>query len=152
MKNFIFQIRYDGTKLCHLWCQFEKHELSKKLVRKTYLITHSRANESICPDREHFSQQKSKSSAKVLHAGSQTIVNACIITCASHLIVIKEGVVQNNMRAHEISVHFSENHAIDIAAYRYVICKWDRNILLSPGHPDLDLTVSPRTSRASKEV
>ena len=35
-----------------------------------HLIIYSRANESICPDREDFSQQKSKSSAKVLHAGS----------------------------------------------------------------------------------
>ena len=52
--------------------EYQKHELSKKLVRKTYLITYSRANESICPDRETFSRlilesfQKSKSSAKVL--------------------------------------------------------------------------------------
>ena len=52
--------------------EFQKHELSKKFVRKTYLITYSRANESICPDRETFSRlilesfQKSKSSAKVL--------------------------------------------------------------------------------------
>ena len=52
--------------------EFQKHELNKKLVRKTYLITYSRANEFICPDRETFSRlilksfQKSKSSAKVL--------------------------------------------------------------------------------------
>ena len=52
--------------------EFQKYELSKKLVRKTYLIIYSRANESICPDRETFSRpilesfQKSKSSAKVL--------------------------------------------------------------------------------------
>ena len=32
------------------------------------------------------------------------------------------------------------------------VCKSDRNVLLSPDHPDLELTVSPRTSRASKEV
>ena len=58
---------------------------------------------------------------------------------------------QHLLGAHEISVHFSEKHAIYIALYRYV-CKWDRNVLLSPDHPDLDLTVSPRTRRASKEV
>ena len=52
--------------------EFQKHELSKKLVRKTYLITYSRTNEFICPDRGTFSRlilksfQKSKSSAKVL--------------------------------------------------------------------------------------
>ena len=52
--------------------EFQKHELSKKLVRKTYLITYNRANDSICPDRELFSRlilqsfQESKSSAKVL--------------------------------------------------------------------------------------
>ena len=52
--------------------EFQKHELRKKFVRKTYLITYSRASESICPDRETFSQltlesfQKSQSSAKVL--------------------------------------------------------------------------------------
>ena len=58
---------------------------------------------------------------------------------------------QHLLAAHKVSVHFSENHSNYIAAYRYV-CKSDRNVLLSPGHPDLDLTVSPRTSRASKEV
>ena len=55
------------------------------------------------------------------------------------------------LAAHKVSAHFSENHANYIAAYRYV-CKSDRNVLLSPGHPDLDLIVSPRASRASKEV
>ena len=35
--------------------EFQKHELSKKLVRKNYLIRYSRANESICPDRKTFS-------------------------------------------------------------------------------------------------
>ena len=35
--------------------EFQKHELSKKLARKTYLITYSRTNESICPVRETFS-------------------------------------------------------------------------------------------------
>ena len=47
--------------------EFQKHELSKKLVKKTYLIIYSRANESIFPEREAFSRlilesfQKSKS-------------------------------------------------------------------------------------------
>ena len=51
---------------------FQKHKLNKKLVRKTYLITCSRANESIYPNRKTFNRlilesfQKSKSSAKVL--------------------------------------------------------------------------------------
>ena len=35
--------------------EFQKHELSKKLARKTYLITYSRTNESICPEMETFS-------------------------------------------------------------------------------------------------
>ena len=55
------------------------------------------------------------------------------------------------LAAHKVSVHFSENHANYIAAYRCV-CKSARNVLFSPGHPDLDLTVSPQTSCASKEV
>ena len=55
------------------------------------------------------------------------------------------------LAAHKVSTHFSENHANYIAAHRYV-CKSDRNVLISLGHPDLDLTVSPRTSCASKEV
>ena len=56
---------------------------------------------------------------------------------------------QHLVAAHKISVHFSENHANYIAAHCYV-CKSDRNVLLSPGHPDLDLTVSPRTSCTNK--
>ena len=47
--------------------EFQKHEFIKKLVKKTYLIIYSRANESIFPEREAFSRlilesfQKSKS-------------------------------------------------------------------------------------------
>ena len=55
------------------------------------------------------------------------------------------------LAAHKISVHFSENHSTYRAAYQYV-CKSDRNVLLSAGHPDLDLTVSPRICCASKEM
>ena len=55
------------------------------------------------------------------------------------------------LSAHKVSVHFTENHANYMAAYCY-ICKSDRNVLLSPDHPDLELTVSPRTSHDSKEV
>ena len=36
--------------------EFQKHELSKKLVRKRYLIMYSRANECICPEKEAFSR------------------------------------------------------------------------------------------------
>ena len=52
------------------------------------------------------------------------------------------------LAARKGSVQFSENLANYIAAYRYV-CKSDRNVLLSPGHPDLDLTVFPRRRRSS---
>ena len=58
---------------------------------------------------------------------------------------------QHWLAAHKISVHFSENYANYIAPYRYV-CKSDRNVLFSPGHSDLDLTVSPRASHTIKEV
>ena len=83
--------------------EFQKQELSKKLVRKTYLITDSRANESIIHGRETFSRlilesfQRSKSFTMGLYAGSHIKVKAYITTCASSLIVIKDGVVQNNI-------------------------------------------------------
>ena len=50
------------------------------------------------------------------------------------------------LAAHKVSVHFIQNHANYIATYRCVR-KSDKNVLLSPGHPDFDLTVSPRTNR-----
>ena len=140
---------------------FQINELSKKLVRKTYLITYSRANESICPDRETFSQlvlksfQQGKSSAKIIqwavcmepHNTKGIHYHMCIKFdrnqrwCQS----------REYLKSKNVNVHFSENHANYIAAYRYV-CKSDKNVLLSPGHPDLNLTVSPKTSRASKAV
>ena len=55
------------------------------------------------------------------------------------------------LAAHKVSVHFSENHINYMAAYRY-ICKSDRNLLLSPDHPDLNLTMSPQTSCVTKEL
>ena len=142
--------------------EFQKHELSKKLVRKTYLITYSRANESICLGRETFSRlilesfQKSKSSAKVLqwavcrepHKNKGINYHMWIKFDHNQRWRCSE---QHLLAAHKVSVRFSENHANYIAAYRYV-CKSNRNVLLSPGNPDLDLTVSPRTNPASKEL
>ena len=53
--------------------EFQKHELSNKLLKKTYLIIYSRANESILPDRQ------------------------CITTSASSLIITKDRVIQENI-------------------------------------------------------
>ena len=122
--------------------EFQNNELSKKLVRKTYLITYSRASESICPDRETFSQlvlksfEQGKSSAKIIqwavckepHQTKGIHYHMCIKFdrnqrwCQSREYLLK---------ANKINVHFSENHANYIAAYRYV-CKTNKNELLRP--------------------
>ena len=77
-----------------------------KLVNKTYLITYSRANESICPDRGNFirpileSFQNSKSLAKVPHwavCREPRKSKGISTTCASSLIVTKDRTVQNNI-------------------------------------------------------
>ena len=46
----------------------------------------------------------------------------------------------------EIQVNFSDNHNTYFSAYRYVT-KEDREVLHSPGHPDLS-DVAPRTDSA----
>ena len=97
-------------------------------VRKTYLTTCRRANESICPDRETFSRlilesfQKSKSWAKVLqllvcrepHKSKGIHYHMCIkFDCNQRWSCSK----QHLLSAHKVSVHFSENHANYMAAY-----------------------------------
>ena len=52
---------------------------------------------------------------------------------------------------YKISVHFSDRHTNYISAYRY-ITKVDKNVLLSVGHPDLELDISPKTSKANKSL
>ena len=48
-----------------------------------------------------------------------------------------------------VNVNFMEGHSNYITAFRYVN-KSDTEVLLSDSHPDLDLAISPKTSKASK--
>lgn len=137
-------------------------ELDKKLVRKSYLITYSKADEKKCGNREDFSQKvleafgANKSSVKPLywavckelHKSGAHHYHMCIKfdgnirwLSAKHYLLGKN----------KISVHFSDNHQNYISAYRYV-CKSDPNVLRSETHPDLDLINSPGTSKASKAI
>ena len=93
-----------------------------KLVNKTYLTTYSRANESICPDRQNFlrlileSFQNSKSSAKVLqwavwrepHKSKGINYHVCINFDLNQRWGCSK---QHLLAAHKVSIHFSENHA-----------------------------------------
>ena len=121
-----------------------------------YLITYSQADKSKIPTRTSFAEAVLKAfdggSAKVLH------------WCCSQESHKKSGVhyhmclkLDRNQRwlraknfLHEhyrISVHFSSVHANYYTAWRYVT-KEDENSVQSEGHPDLNDSKGPSTSKA----
>ena len=59
------------------------------------------------------------------------------------------GGVKRKLLENVVNVNFMEGHSIYITAFRYVN-KSDTEVLLSDSHPDLDLAISPKTSKASK--
>ena len=58
------------------------------------------------------------------------------------------------LASYNISIHFNDSHQNYISyryAYRYVT-KEDTEVFHSPGHPELDSTRSPQTSKANKTL
>lgn len=138
-------------------------ELDPKLVRKTYLITYSQAVTEKCPDRETFSKLVLESFQKTTKTNVKPVQwVVCQETHESggyhyHMSIKFDGNIRWNsaktylLNTHNISVNFKDGHPNYISAYRY-LKKTDKSILRSPNHPDLDLSVSPPTSKATKAL
>ena len=139
-------------------------EISKKLARRVYLITYSRADLEKFPTRESFGNAV----AEVFRgeAGKSVAFPTHWACClekhqdgASHYHVslalnkpkrwYKSKIRLQEM--HCIVVHFSENDGGYHSAYRYVR-KNDTDVVLSPGHPDLSDVGSPATKKGNARL
>ena len=59
------------------------------------------------------------------------------------------GGVKRKFLENGVNVNFTEGHSNYITAFQYVK-KSDTEFLLKDSHPDLDLSISPKTSKTSK--
>ena len=134
----------------------EKCESGRRDNRKVYLITYSQADKSKIPTRNSFAEAVLKafygSSAKALHwccspeshKKSGVHYNMCQKLDRNQLLLRAKNFLHEHYR---ISVHFSSVHANYYTAWRYVT-KEDENSLKSEGHPDLNDSEGPSTSKA----
>ena len=135
--------------------------LEKRTVRKCYLITYSQVDKSKSADKETFCNQvieafdpTNESKIKPIqwacceenHEKGGTHYHMCIKLSDNKRWLSAASYLRN---AFGINVHFSNKHYNYLSAYRYVM-KEDHEPYHSPGHPNMDVTVSPQTSKASK--
>ena len=134
-------------------------ELNTRDMRKVYMITYSQANLEKCPDRKTFAEFVLKafdfenSTVKPLH---WAVCKEAHQNGGSHYHMCiklnknkRWGGVKRKLLENGVNVNFMEGHSNYITAFRYVN-KSDTEVLLSDSHPDLDLAISPKTSKASK--
>ena len=133
----------------------EHVQLREHQVRTVYLVTYSQA------DVTRFTRQSfAESVVACFNEGRANVVqwacsqeNHAIRGSHFHLCIKLDrlrrwlGVKRQLLRDHNISVHFSAQHADYYSAWRYVT-KEDQHYIYSDDHPDLR-NGPPRTSRAS---
>ena len=138
---------------------FQTRNLSKSNVRRVYLVTYSRADQSKFPTRQSFGEQV------IAYFNERSTTKACVQHWACslerhkntsgmhyHLCVKLSGpkrwksVKDNMMKNHGVVLNFSGGHDNYYTAYKYVT-KEDPEVYLSPGHPNLAEIGSPRTSK-----
>ena len=134
----------------------EECELGRREIRKVYLITYSKANISKIPTRKFFAEAV----IKAFHSGSANVLHWCC-SQESHKksrvhyhMCLKLDRNQRWLRAknylnekYGISVHFSSVYANYYTAWKYVN-KDDEYSIESEGHPDLNNSEGPSTSKA----
>ena len=138
---------------------FQTKHLAKNNVRRAYLVTYSRADQSKFPTRQSFGEQvvayfneKSTTKAAVEHWACSLELHENTSGVHYHLCVKLSGpkrwksVKDNMMKNHGVVVNFSNGHDNYYTAYKYVRKK-DQEVYLSPGHPNLAEVGSPRTSK-----
>lgn len=137
----------------------EGNSLNSSATRTVYLVTYSQANLSTFPRRSDFSQAVVESFTQ----GSAEVVHWCC-SLENHSdngqhyhMALKLNKVQRWLPSKRylqerfgVSVHYSNVHHNYYSAWRYVT-KSDTDYEESDGHPDLQNTPNPRTSKASME-
>ena len=134
-------------------------ELGARVVRQVYLITYSQANIELVPTRQRFADLvlEAFNFGRVqplhwavcqephIHGGFHYHMALCL---SSNM---RWGPAKRALANQGINVHFQDNPTVDnyVGAYIYV-CKSDRDVVLSPGHPNLSPAVQFRTAAASR--
>lgn len=129
--------------------------MNNRTIRRVYLVTYSRADLELFPDRADFG----RAVAEAFDVGASKVKTYYYAVCReSHRdgtqhyhVAIKLtgpkrwlGAKQHIMDNHGVVVHFSDEHDSYFSAYRYV-CKEDDDVFLSEGHPNLAEVGPPAT-------
>ena len=138
--------------------EFQARSLSKSNVRRVYLVTYIRADQSKFPTRRSFGEQvvayfddKSATKASVQHWAcslewhentSGVHYHICVKLSPKHWKSVKDKMTKN----HGVVLNFSDGHDNYYTAYKYVT-KEDPEVYLSPGHPNISEIGSPPTSK-----
>lgn len=139
---------------------FTDNSVSGRATRRTYLITCSQVDKTKFPTRESFGTCVVNAFDS---APGKVVVEhwACCLEQHKtsgehyHLSVKLSGprrwkpIKKAVMDSQGAVLHFSEKHDNYYTAYRYV-CKSDKDVFLSQGHPNLDDIGSPKTKRCVK--
>lgn len=140
----------------------QSQPLGSRQVRSIYLITYSRANQKIVPNRESFvqlvldsfnnadpltrceivqwvwSQERHRDVGIHYHMAVKLNARQCWLKIRNYLD-----------ERHGVKVNFSTHHSNYYSAWQYTT-KEDESYLQSDNHPDLTNTPAPNTSRASE--
>ena len=128
-----------------------------RATRRSYLITFSQVNKATFPTRESFAgcvvnAFNSAPGAVRVDYWACCLENHKVSGEHYHLAVKLSGprrlkAIKNSvMDSHGGVLHFSNKHDNYNWAYKY-ICKVDKQVVLSPGHPNLIAVGPPRTSK-----
>jgi len=123
--------------------------------KRQYMVTYSQADAKKFPTRSSFGQalrqefNSGSGKVKVLHwacAKENHREGGFHYHCCLKLSGVKKwlAVKRNFQTNHNVVLNFSDTHNHYISSYRYV-CKEDREVFHSAGHPNLTLVGSPRT-------
>ena len=136
--------------------------LGSRQVRSIYLITYSRANEEIVPNRESFVQLVLDS-----FDNADPLTRCEILQWVCSQERHRDGAIHYHMAVklnarrrwlkirnylderHRVKVNFSARHSNYYSACQYTT-KEDESYLQSDNHPDLTNTPAPNTSRATE--
>ena len=139
---------------------FTQNSLDLRKMRRTYLITCSQVDREKFPTRESFGRVI----AAYFDSGSGKVKVEHWACCLEqhqdggehyHMSVKLSGtrrwksVKDRVFESHGAVLHFSESHDNYYTAYKYV-CKSDKNVFTSEGHPNLNEIGSPRTKHCIK--
>lgn len=139
---------------------FQSTQLSRKKMRRSYLVTYSQADLERFPSRESFGQAVASAfdggSGKVKvqywacalenhEKGGQHYHVALKLSGPKRWFSVKSFLTDR----YGVVANFSESHDNYYAAFKY-ISKSDKNVYLSDGHPNLKEIGSPKTKHSTR--